>query len=146
MTPLEQPHSATTVATLLTKRMSSDTQQNHHTITNLLEKIENGILRLHQQLFACAQRIDNAAIQTLVDHITADRRDLEMFCIHRVDTENPELSINHDLTNNDGTLSLYAQLAIAMRYDCRDRLLFLYTLQREICSRLEELGIPISQN
>lgn len=111
-----------------------------------LEHIEHRILQLHRRIFSEGERCSSQVIQRLIDLIRNDKHVLTSLCIAGCDHYDPEMSLDHDHTNNDFTLSLYAELAIALRVGCRDRILRLHKLQRDICHRLKELGMDRSVN
>ena len=92
------------------------------------------------------EHIADEEVQSLIREIRADESSIISMCVHRLNTNDPQFCIDHDLTNNDGTLTLYERLAIAAKHGLRNKVIYLHRLQETICQRLEELGIEISQN
>ena len=135
------------VAPLIAKRRAPDNRlKDRNILLQLLDHIEDLIIQLHQRLYTAALQQAEPNVRALILEIQEDRRSIVELCVHNVDHYDPEISLNHDHINNDHTLSLYAQLALATKFGCRDRILFLHQLQCEICERLHELGIDTSQN
>lgn len=112
-----------------------------------LDSIEQRIHRLHDALFSEALTLHGREdVRALVRAILEDKRNIFDLCTHRCDHADPELSLLHDQVNNEETLGLFRQLAIATPFNLRDRVLLLHQLQREICRKLKALGIDTSQN
>lgn len=112
-----------------------------------LDDIETKIIELHDALCAAAMHHSEVTVRSLIAAIQEDRKFIESLCIHRCDRQDPQISIDHDRTNNDHTLTLHEQLAAAadLGVDPR-RVIFLHRMQRLICRKLKKLGIDVSQN
>ncbi len=144
--PILRERASVAASRALEKRTSSQQPEKVKLmLLDTLSRIEDAIIRLHDLIFSKAQKCSFLSIQALITSIREDERDLMEMCVHRCDRENPDISLNHDRVNNDVTLSLYEQLSIATQFGVRYRLILLHQLQRQICKRLQILGIDVSQ-
>jgi hypothetical protein len=115
-------------------------------LLDVLERIERHILRLRDRLARYAKGHTEHSVQRIIALIREDERVLRSLCIAHVNVWHPEQSVEHDLTNNDDTMTLWEELALSTKFGWRERIITLHRLQREICARLKELGIDRSAN
>lgn len=112
-----------------------------------LDTVEWHMNELRSLLIERAQLCSSEEVQALVERIRIDERELREICVHRLDHNDPEVSVQHDLANNERSLSLVEELALAVQVGIHPaRVVYLHRLQRDICRRLKELGIETSQN
>ncbi|MDD4627817.1 MAG: hypothetical protein PHE68_00285 [Candidatus Peribacteraceae bacterium] len=130
----------------LQARQSDDPNAEKNELTDALDDIERRIFILWRRLDHYVEQRTEESIRQLIDQIRADEKEIISLCISRVDHEDPESDILHDLTNNDFTLNLREELAIAAQFGCVKRVIFLHRLQKAVCRRLKELGINVSRN
>lgn len=117
------------------------------TLLDLLDRVEQRLRQLRARLLSVASVSSDTCVQQLIALMREDEHSIMEYCIHRCDREDPILSVEHDLTNNEHSLSLQEHLAAAKRFGVSPRrVLFLHRLQREICQALKERGIDVSQN
>jgi len=116
-------------------------------LSDLIDRVEQKLIQLRNRLLAVASTVPDADVQDLVRQMRDDEQLIISLCIHRCDHEDPQLSIEHDLTNNDYSLNLQESLAAARHFGISSqRVFFLHRLQREICRELNRRGIETSQN
>lgn len=121
--------------------------EQQRTLSDLLDRVESKLLHFRDRLLCAASSIPNKHIQAIVDEMRDDEQLITSLCIHRCDREDPQVSINHDLINNDYSLNLQQKLAAAQYFGISPRrVVLLCRLQREICRQLGLRGIETSQN
>ena len=134
------------VQVTLERRRYPDPNAERVALMNILERIEWRIDWLWKRLNRHVERNEDPFLQALINLIREDEKVLISLCISHVDRGDPELDILHDRTNNDTTLSLHEKLAVAAKFNCVKRVMYLHHLQKKICERLKELGINVSRN
>lgn len=106
------------VQTTLLSRQSDDPDTERRELMDALDIIERKIILLWRKLDHHVERREEESIRRLIEQIREDKQILLSLCIAHVDHDEPELDILHDLTNNDLTLNLHEELAIAATFGC----------------------------
>ncbi|ALM09715.1 MAG TPA: hypothetical protein DEB30_01890 [Candidatus Peribacter riflensis] len=121
--------------------------EQQYKLSELLDRVERRLIELRERLLSVASASADDDVQHLIALMRKDERYIMDYCIHRCDHEEPMMSVEHDLTNNDYSLTLQHRLAAARHFGIAPRrVLFLHHLQREICAELKKRGIDTSQN
>ena len=111
---------------------------------NRIERIEDTILEQLARLLVLAEGSIDANIQNYVRQVRTTVAYAQSVCLHRVDHDDPDSDLRHDLTNHDPALALYAALEKAVRGT--SRIAKLSSCQRLLTRILEMRGIQRSRN